>query len=110
MTGELYACHQDELIAIKEQGYLQKEMTEEKYLNSQANKRVTDPKKGLTQQIAPTATEDVPKIPLTFELEGEKDNPDRDREKHFQDNLLQQNRQTMDEATQILQEQQRESH
>ena len=34
VTGELYACHQDELIAIKEQGYLQKEMAEEEYLNN----------------------------------------------------------------------------
>ena len=34
VTGELYACHQRELIAIKEQGYLQKEMAEEEYLNS----------------------------------------------------------------------------
>ena len=34
VTGELYACHQGELIAIKEQGYLQKEMAEEEYLNS----------------------------------------------------------------------------
>ena len=35
ITGELYACHQGELIVIKEQGYLQKEMAEEEYLNSQ---------------------------------------------------------------------------
>ena len=35
ITGKLYACHQGELIAIKEQGYLQKEMAEEEYLNSQ---------------------------------------------------------------------------
>ena len=34
VTGELYACHQGELIAIKEQGYLQKEMAKEEYLNS----------------------------------------------------------------------------
>ena len=34
ITGELYAQHQDELIAIKEQGYLQKEMAEEEYLNN----------------------------------------------------------------------------
>ena len=30
----MYARHQDELIAIKEQGYLQKEMAEEEYLNN----------------------------------------------------------------------------
>ena len=35
ITGELYACHHGELIAIKEWGYLQKEMAEEEYLNSQ---------------------------------------------------------------------------
>ena len=34
VTGELYTCHQGELIAIKEQGYLQKEMAEKEYLNS----------------------------------------------------------------------------
>ena len=34
VTGELYACHQGELIAIKEQGYLQREMAEEEYLSS----------------------------------------------------------------------------
>ena len=35
VTGELYACHKGELIVIKEQGYLQKEMAEEEYLSSQ---------------------------------------------------------------------------
>ena len=38
IIGELYACHQGELIAIKEQGYLQKEMAEEEYLK-QSGKR-----------------------------------------------------------------------
>ena len=35
ITGELYACHQGELIVIKEQGYLQKDLAEEAYLSSQ---------------------------------------------------------------------------
>ena len=35
VTGELYACHKDELVAIKEQGYLQKELAEIEYLDSQ---------------------------------------------------------------------------
>ena len=39
ITGELYASHQGELIAIKEQGYLQKEMAEEEYLSSQGKGR-----------------------------------------------------------------------
>ena len=39
IMGELYACHQGELIVIKEQGYLQKEMAEEVYLNSQGKGR-----------------------------------------------------------------------
>ena len=42
VTGELYACQGDELIAIKEQGYLQREMVEEKYLESQTGRRRID--------------------------------------------------------------------
>ena len=94
VTGELYACHQDELIAIKEQWYLQKEMAEEKYLNSQVNKGVADPMKGCNQ-IAPAATENISKIPLVFGPECENDKLDRDQERHFQNKLLQQNRQTI---------------
>ena len=39
MTREIYACHQDEIIAIKKQAYLQKEIAEEKYLEGQIRKR-----------------------------------------------------------------------
>ena len=46
ITGELYACHQDELIAIKEQGYLQKEIAEEKYLDSQRERKGVDLPRG----------------------------------------------------------------
>ena len=46
VTGELYACQGDKLIAIKEQGYLQKEMAEEKYLESQMRRRAMELIKG----------------------------------------------------------------
>ena len=42
ITGELYACYQGELIAIKEQGYLQKEMAEEESLSSQGKGRTVN--------------------------------------------------------------------
>ena len=44
VTGEIYACHQDEMIAIKEQGYLQKEMVEEIYVEGQIRKRGVESK------------------------------------------------------------------
>ena len=49
ITGELYACHQDEIIAIKEQGYLQKEMAEEAYLEGQIRKGAAELKRPETQ-------------------------------------------------------------
>ena len=64
VTGELYACHQDELIAIKEQGYLQKEMAEEKYLDSQTNKRMTDRVQRSRLQVASTAFQNDPNMPV----------------------------------------------
>ena len=45
VAGEIYACHQDEIIAIKEQGYLQKEMAEEIYLEGQIRKGRAESKK-----------------------------------------------------------------
>ena len=47
IMGELYACHQGELIAIKEQGYLQKDLAEEAYLGSQGR---GDPRQMETQE------------------------------------------------------------
>ena len=110
ITGELYACHQDELIAIKEQGYLQKEMAEEKYLDSQTGKRRTDPMKGINQQSKPKAAKKTPKILLTSKQDYENINLDKDLEKRLRSELSEQNRKTIDEATSMLQEQQREAH
>ena len=53
VTREIIACHQDEIIAIKEQRYLQKEMAEEKYLEGQIRKRGAELKRQENQQKMP---------------------------------------------------------
>ena len=62
VPGELYACHQDELIAIKEQGYLQKEMADKKYLHSQDNKKMTNRVQSSGLQVASTAFKNDPNM------------------------------------------------
>ena len=76
----MYACHQDELIVIKEQGYLQKEVVEEKYLDSQSEKRVVDLQRGNNPPLPTKVTGDSPKIPLTPTLEDEGANISRESE------------------------------
>ena len=66
VTGELYACQGDELIAIKEQGYLQKDMSEEKFLENQMGQRVPDSVKATSQQNEETYRKELPKIPVTL--------------------------------------------
>ena len=114
------------LIAIKEQGYLQKETAEEKYLDSQTNKRMTDHVQSSRLQVAftafevdpnllvasgsqvvSTANKNKPTLPLT--LEHQSKIAQSEQERFYQEELVQ-NRQTIDEATKMLQEQQRESH
>ena len=65
ITGEVYACHQDEIIAIKEQGYLQKEKAEEIYLEGQIRKSGVESKRQETQQKETLNAEKIPKVPLT---------------------------------------------
>ena len=65
VTREIYACHQDEIIAIKNQGYLQKEMAEEKYLEGQIRKRGAESKRQENQQKEALTAEKIPKVPLT---------------------------------------------
>ena len=67
VTGEIYAYHQDEIIAIKEQGYLQKEMAEEIYLEGQIRKGRAESKKQETQLKEALTAEKIPKIPLAVE-------------------------------------------
>ena len=60
ITGEFYACHQGELIAIKEQGYLQKEMAEEEY---QGKGRTVHLEQEKDSQLKKVALEETPKVP-----------------------------------------------
>ena len=95
ITGELYACHQGELIVIKEQGYLQKEMAEEEYLNSQGKggmvhlewENNTQPKK-----VALVETRKV--LPMTTQAD-ENIVVGQDPEKTLQDELAEQNKKTI---------------
>ena len=64
ITGELYACHQGELIAIKEQGYLQKDLAEEAYLVGQVGKDT---------KWKETFLSEIPKLPQPVKSEAEKD-------------------------------------
>ena len=76
ITGELYACHQDEFITIKEQGYLQKEIAEEKYIDSQRERRGVDLQRGNNPQLPTNVTRDSPKLPQTPTPEDEGGNID----------------------------------
>ena len=55
--------HRGELIAIKEQGYLQKEMAEEEYLNSQGKGRTVYLEREGNMQPEKLALVEIPKIP-----------------------------------------------
>ena len=110
VTGELYACHQGELIAIKEQGYLQKEMAEEKYLNSQGKEGAVYLEQEKNTQSRKELSRESPKIPQPFSLSDKGIGTGQDPEKTFQDALAQQNRNTIEEATNLLQKRQEEVH
>ena len=62
LTGELYACHQGELIVTKEQGYLQKEMAEEEYLNSHGKGRMVHLEWESNMQPKKLALVETPKV------------------------------------------------
>ena len=110
VTGELYACEGDELIAIKEQGYLRKEMAEEKFLEIQTGGRILDPVKRISQHHEEMSIKELPKIPTALEPDalgvqsGESPKGQSLRE------LSEQNKETVDEATKMLMEQQRKAH
>ena len=110
VTGELYACHQDELIAIKEQGYLQKEMAKEEYLNSRGKGGVVYLEQEKNIQPEKELSRELPKI-LQPLVSADKDiSTGQDPVKAFQDALAQQNRNTIEEATSLLQEHQDDVH
>ena len=110
VTGELYACHQGELIAIKEQGYLQREMAEEEYLNSQEKGGVVYLGQKENIQTKKEMSRELPKVPQPFVLADKSISTGQNPEKTFQNALAQQNRNVIEEATSILQECQDDAH
>ena len=110
VTGKLYACHQGELIAIKEQGYLQKEMAEEEYLNSQGKGGVVYQEQEKNIQTKKELSRELPKIPQPFVLADKNIGTGQNLEKALQDALAQQNRNIIKEATSLLQERQDDAH
>ena len=110
VTGELYTCHQGELIAIKEQGYLQREMAEEEYLNSRGKGGAVYLGQEKNIQTKKELSGELPKIPQQLVSADENISIDQDSDKAFQDALAQQNRNTIEEATSLLQEHQDDVH
>ena len=102
ITGELYACHQDELIAIKEQGYLQKEIAEEKYLDSQRERRVVDLPRGNNPQLPMNITKDRPKLPWTPTPDNEGVNINIEASESLQSKIKEQNRKTIEVYCMII--------
>ena len=110
ITGELYACHQGELIAIKEQGYLQKEMAEEEYLNSQGKGGMVHLEQENNTQPERIALIEPPKVPPASMQTNENISVNQDPEKILQDELAEQNKKTIVKATSMLQEYQDDAH
>ena len=110
VTGEIYACHQDEIITIKEQGYLQKEMAEEKYLEGQIQKRGAESNRQENQQKEALIAEKIPKVPLTVKRDHGDVKLKRDSEQWIHRELSEQNKKVIEEAMSMLHEQQGEAH
>ena len=104
VTGELYACHQGELIAIKEQGYLQKEMAEEEYLNNRGKGRMVHLEQEKDSPYRKVLSAESPKIPQTSTPDDKNNSMSQDPEKTLQDELTQQNKNIIATATIMLQE------
>ena len=110
ITGELYACHQGELIVIKEQGYLQKEMAEEEYLNSQRKGGMVHFEWENNTQPERIVLIESPKVPLASMQTDENISVNQDPEKILQDELAEQNKKTIAKATSMLLEYQDDAH
>ena len=110
ITGELYACHQGELIVIKEQGYLQKEMAEEEYLNSQGKGAMVHLERENNTQPKRVALVETPKVLPTSTQADENIVVDQDPEKILQDELAEQNKKTITKVMSMLQEYHDDAH
>ena len=110
VTGELCACHQGELIAIKEQGYLQKGMAEEEYLNSQGKGRTVHLEQENDSQPKKVLSGEPPKVWQTSTQADKNISMSQDPEKTLQDELAEQNKNTIAMATSMLQEHHDNAH
>ena len=99
-----------DIIAIKEQGYLQKEMAEEKYLEGQIRKRGAESNRQENQQKEALTAEKIPKVLLTVKKNHGDVKLKRDSEQWIHRELLEQNKKVIKEATSLLHKQQREAH
>ena len=110
VTEELYACHQGELIAIKEQGYLQKEMAEEEHLNSRGKGGAVYLEQKKDSQSRKELSGEPSKIPRPSILADKSIGMSQYPEKTLQGKIAQQNRNTIEEATSMLQEHHDNAH
>ena len=98
------------MIAIKEQGYLQKEMAEEEYLNSQGKGRMVYLEREGNMQPEKLALVEIPKIPQISTQPDENISVGQDPEKTLRDELVEQNKKTIAKATSMLQEYHTDTH
>ena len=110
VTGELYACHQGELIAIKEQGYLQKEMAKEEYLSSRGKEGVVYLEQEKNTQTQGGLVKESLKIPQLRVKSEQGTNTGKKVDKFSHNELEQQNKNTIEAATGLLQEYQGDAH
>ena len=95
---------------IKEQVYLQKEMAEEEYLNSQRKGRTVHLEREGNTQPEKLVLVEIPKVPQRSIQADENINVGQDPEKILQDGLAEQNRKTIAKATSMLREYHNEAH
>ena len=110
VTGELYACHQGELIAIKEQGYLQKEMAEEEYLSSRGKGGTVYLEQEKNVRNQKELSRELLKVPQPPVSTDQYVSTGQDLGRASRDVLAQQNKNTIEEATSLLQEHQGDVH
>ena len=110
VTGELYVRHQDELIAIKEQGYLQKEMAEEEYLNSRGKEGAVYLAQEENTRIQKGFSKESLKVPQPHIKTDQCISTGQEADRVLRDELMQQNKNTINEATDMLQEYQGNAH
>ena len=95
---------------MKEQGYLQKEMAEEEYLNSQGKGGTVHLEWENNTQPKKVALVETPKVLQTSTQADENINVGQDPEKTLQDELAEQNKKTIAKATSKLQEYHNDAH